>query len=135
MLLSLILTFASLDPSLKAQAQTQVTKTADKVGIHVWIANNYAKEFLRRLNDPHWLRLNGPNRKTYEMIDAMLAKMQAESKPLAKVAYTPEPGTTPYTLAEAMAFAKAIRGVPPDQIGDILTKFEAERQTTQKGVK
>lgn len=31
MLLSLILTFASLDPSLQAQTSTHVTKTADKV--------------------------------------------------------------------------------------------------------
>lgn len=35
MLLSLILTFASLDPSLQAQASTQVTKTTDKVADHL----------------------------------------------------------------------------------------------------
>ena len=35
MLLSLILTFASLDPSLQVQAQTHVTKTADKAADHL----------------------------------------------------------------------------------------------------
>ena len=35
MLLSLILTFASLNPSLQAQASTQVTKTTDKVADHL----------------------------------------------------------------------------------------------------
>jgi len=35
MLLSLILTFASLDPSLQVLAQTHVTKTAEKVADHL----------------------------------------------------------------------------------------------------
>ncbi len=130
MLLSLLLTFASLDPSLQVQTQTHLVNTVDKVGIHMWVANNYAKEFVRRLNDPHWLKLHGPHRKTHQMIDEMIAKMIAESKPL--VVPKEWAGITPYTPDEATTLLKAIRGLPGDQISAIMSKFEAERVLPKK---
>lgn len=122
MLLSLLLTFASLGESEQAQARAHVTNTADKVGCQVWLAKMYAVEFVRRSTGPR-----GRYRKTYAMIDAMLAKQKPVELVIPKEWAKLEPGTYPYTLDEALTLAKAIRGVPSDQIGDILTKLEAER--------
>lgn len=131
MLLSIILTFASL-PAVQAQAQTHVAMTVDKVGCQVWLANMYAVEFVRRSTGPR-----GRYRKTYEMIDAMLAKQNAEFMAWAielgrSAQARAETATNPYTPDEATALLKALKGAPRDQLNDILTKFEAQRELSKK---
>ena len=131
MLLSLLLAFASLDRAAQVQAREHVTINVEN---QVMLTRMYAVEFVRRLNDPHWLKLYGPNRRTHQMIDDMIAKMYAEPKQI--VVPKEWAGITPYTPDEATTLLKAIRGLPGDQISAIMSKFEAERESsTQKEVK
>ena len=70
----------------------------------------------------------------YAYIDDMIAKMYAEPKQI--VVPKEWAGITPYTPDEATTLLKAIRGLPGDQISAIMSKFEAERESsTQKEVK